>query len=266
MKKTKKSFGAVVIGIIAIGIFAGGVWGIYTTIGLVTQAKKQTTFTPGNETNTAIENLKSEIDATAKYELAHGCVKENEFGRSEFCGKSKERMDALNNKLTKAVRKHEVRSAEEVAVVVKNIRNVAELPSLNVSFEARVSNPYTEKIKKDVEYYRDNKGTVYVVDPTTNKVVSFTRNDRFKTAVNKKLTLEKLRMIAEKYFTKHIKDFEQVKREYKYEEGSKGDMYMFRYNARQKVNAEEMLPFVQVKLSAGGELVGFSDIRSLYQK
>jgi hypothetical protein len=69
-----------------------------------------------------------------------------------------------------------------------------------------------------------------------------------------------LRIKAEKYLEKHVSDFAEVKKTYILEQGGKGDpkgdsMYAFRWNAPAKVNDEDMLPYVMVRLTPSGKLL-----------
>jgi len=245
-------------GVLALGLVLGAVWGLTLTLGSATQA--QTSQAP-----MSVEALKAQIEQTAQEELANGCLEKNEFGRDVFCGSSKEKMDALHDQIQAAIRAETIRSADQVEAVKSNIREMVGSPSLDLRFDAAVSNPYTEKNDVKVEYYKDAAGTMYMVNPATNKVLAFTFNKVFQVSADKKLSVEELRSKADAYLTKHVDGFAQVKSEYTLEEGSKGDVHVFRYNAPKAVGGEDMIPFVQVKLSAAGELVGFSDIRSLFQ-
>lgn len=248
---------AISVGVLAFGLVLGVVWGLTLTFGSATHATEQIT--------SRIDALVTEIDRTAQQELAQGCVEMNVFGQKEFCGESKEKMDALHEEIMTAIRAEKVRSAREVAEVKANIRTVTGNSNLELRFDTKVSNPYTDAIDHSVEYYRDPKGTYYMVDPQTNKVVMFTYNDHFVTPEDKKLSQDELRATARTYLAKHVEDFDTVEKTYTLEEGSKGDMYVLRYNAPEAVAGEGMLPFVQAKISTGGELVGFGDIRSLYR-
>jgi hypothetical protein len=247
-----------ILGILAFGFVVGGAWGLALTFGSVTQAVQ--TSVP-----MTVKVLQAEIEQTAKNELANGCMETDEHGRTLFCGSSKEKMEALHTQIMTAIRAGKIRSADQVAVVENNIKTMTENPSLDLRFDTAVSNPYTEKSDVKVEYYKDAQDTMYMVNPATNKVLAFTYNKLFQVPAGQKLSIEELRSRADDYLTKHVEDFDQVKKEYTFEESSKGDVYAFRYSAPEKVNGEGMLPFVQVKLSAAGELVGFSDIRSLFK-
>jgi len=172
---------------------------------------------------------------------------------------------SAENELTDKIRAEEIRSPEEIKIVESNIRAITNNPDLELSFKSRVSNPYTNVIVHKVEYYEDEKGTQYIIDSETNKVVAFTYNDHFVVEDKNKLPNETLKAKAEALLSKNVENFAEVKDNFKLEEGSKGDMYVLRYDAKDKVTGEDMLPFVQVKLATDGRLIGFSDIRNLYR-
>lgn len=245
-------------GVLALGLVLGAVWGLSLTFGAATHAA--VTSAP-----VSVDALRAQIEQTAQNEFANGCVEKDDRGRTVFCGSSKEKMDALNTQIMDAIRAETIRPADQVAIAENNIREAVGSPSLDLRFDAVVSNPYTENRDVKVEYYKDSKDTMYMVNPKTNEVLAFTFNKIFTVPADQKLSVEELRSKADAYLSKHVAGFDQVKGEYTSEEGAKGDVYVFRYNAPKQADGEGMLPFVQVKLSAAGELVGFSDIRSLFQ-
>jgi hypothetical protein len=161
------------------------------------------------------------------------------------------------------------RNDQEIEKVKKHAREVTENTALELEYTGTFNSPYTEKKPKRVEYYKDTNNNQYVVDPTTNKIIDFT-DERINEAPVKDLNTKSLRARAEAYLAKHVPDFAEVKKSFVFEEGAKGDprgdsLYAFRWNAPALVNGEDMLPFVMVKLSPSGKIIGFSDTRSLYQ-
>lgn len=267
--KMKKNYGIVVF---VVAILLGGMYGVMLTVGKSTTAAQPAVFVPGQETNEKIEALKSQINKTAEYEKVYGCLEKDQNGNGPFwCGKSKTKMDALESELTAEIQKHQIRTPEIVAIVTANIREIAENPNLQVTFGGKFSNPYAEKTGKKVEHYGDSHNNVYSVDISTNRVVEFTdQTVNYNESVENTLTKIALKARAEAYLAQHVSDFAEVKKTYVYNDFAKGDtksdsVYFFRWDAPSKVNGEDMLPFVMVKLSPSGNLVGFSDTRSLYK-
>lgn len=265
----KKNYG---IAVFVLALLFGGIYGVAITIGTPTTATQPVAFVPGQETNERIESLKLQIDKTAEYEKAYGCLEKDQNGRGPFwCGKSKIKMDVLESELTAEIRNHQIRTPEVIAVVTANIREITENPYLAVSFGGKFSNPYAEKSGKKIEHYGDGNNNIYTVDISTNKVVEFTdQTVKYNEPTEKTLPMGALKAQAESYLSRHVPDFADVKKTYVYSGFAKGDtkndsVYFFRWDAPAKVNGEDMLPFVMVKLSPSGKLIGFSDTRSLYK-
>jgi hypothetical protein len=267
----KQSYIAMLMAVLV--LLGGAIWGVVITTGRATEAKdqSQTAFVPGPETNEKIEKLKGELEKTAEYEKVHGCVKKDELGNEVFCGTSKDKVKKLNDELMGEFRKQQMRNPEEVEKVKKNIRDLKEDQLLEIAFEGSFTNPFAEKTARKVESYRDTKGFEYWVDKSNNKVVQYGPgpNSFIKFSEKKTLTDAQLKDKAEKYLVKHISDFDQVKKSYVFETGSKGDLngtstYAFRWNAPTTINGEELMPFVQIVLSPSGEIKSFTDTRSLY--
>jgi hypothetical protein len=253
-------------------VFGGALWGVLLTTGTPSQAKDNVsvrTFVPGPRSSERLEQLSVEMEKTAQYEMTYGCTENDELGRKVFCGPSKDKMKKLEAQYDIEYKKINKRSDQDIEKVKKYAREVTENPSLELEFTGAFNNPYTEKKPKRVEYYKDNKNNQYVVDPISNKVIDFT-DEYVVEAPSKNINSKALREKAEKYLAKNLPDFDVVKSTYIYEEGGKGDpkgdsMYAFRWNAPSKVNDEDMLPFVMVRLSPSGKIIGFTDTRSLYQ-
>lgn len=267
---SKKHLGVVVVIIV---LFSGAMTGLIISIGQNAGAKDTGgTIVPGAKTSARIEELKSEIDKTAQYEFAYGCTQTNEFGQKVFCGKSKDRLEALNKELEKEVRKQTIRSDSEVAIIKSKIRTFRGDSSLEAEYESNFSSPFNEKRAKRIESYRDQKGFEYWIDPETNSIVQFgpAGNSNISFDNSARLSKSDLKKRAEEYLDKHVADFSEVKKKYMEEVGSKGltngsgseNSFAFRWNA--PAGNEDMAPFVQVVLSSAGEVMSFTDTRSLY--
>ena len=241
--------------------------GLQISKGNAVSAAVQTDAPPTSE---KIESLKTSLDKTAQYELAHGCTTTDQFGRKEFCEESKQKVDSLHAQLVTEIRKLEQRSALAIAAVTANIRTLAGDPALEVSFDSTASDPYTAGGGVRIEQYRDAKGFVYLVNPADNKVIQMGPGpgSKIEFTVSPKLSLDKLRAKAENFLAEKIDGFNQVKADFKYREMSKpGNMsYAFRWEAKSVPQGEELAPFVQVVLSPAGDVMSFNDTRSLYSQ
>ncbi len=255
----------------ALIIAGGALWGAVVSFGTATRAAKDEVKAPGALTNARIESLKGDLDKAMQYELLYGCTELNSHKQKVLCGASKDKIATLEKELTQEILKHQMRSSMDVEKVKNHIRKVSENVTDEIFFDGTAENPYTENSKKRVEYYKNAKGTTFLVDPTINKVVEFTDESIGRpgneTQKGKALSVVNIKKRAEKYLADVVTDFNDVKKTYISEEANKGDsLFVFRWNAPQKIGDEGMLPFVMVKLAPDGTIVGFSDTRSLYQQ
>ncbi len=80
--------------------------------------------------------------------------------------------------------------------------------------------------------------------------------------------MDDVRPIAEKFASVSSFRFDEMKNELLYEEGSKGDIYFFRWDSRNKdwsgTSWEMMPPFLQIGMSADGELVTYINTLDTY--
>jgi hypothetical protein len=267
MAKKNYVIGAGVIAV-AVGLTVGLAGGF--RIGKSNTASAAPQTVAGPLTSEKVEALKIDLDKTAQYELAYGCTTADKFGRKEFCGESKQKVDALHAQLVAEVRKLEERDPAAVATVVANIQALAGDSNLAVEFDSTASNPYTANDAVRIEQYRDAKGFMYLVNPSTNKVIQMGPGpgSKIEFAATPKLTLEELRSKAESFLAGKVEDFDTVKAGFSYREMSKpGNMsYAFRWEAKSIPADEELKPFVQVVLSPAGEVMSFNDTRSLYSQ
>lgn len=234
------------------------------------QVQPDNSAVPGPHTNAAIESIRAELDSVTQYESAYGCLTFGRGGQSEFCGASKERIGTLESKLTEEVHKLELsdRSSEALAQVRSNIESLAERKA-DVTFEGTSANPYTNAVKR-IEQWQDDKGFLYIVNPTNNAVVQFGPGPGskipFERDGSKSLPQSELKAMAEEYLSKHVADFDSVKANFSSRQMSKpGSVsYAFRWEAKSKPQGEDVTPFVQIVLSPVGEVMSFNDVRSLY--
>lgn len=239
---------------------------------VVTQTQPNNFVVAGPHTNAAIESIKAELNSITQYETAYGCLTFGRFGQSEFCGVSKERVEALENKLTEEVHALELshRSSEALARVRDNIEALSER-KVEITFEGTSVNPYTNTVKR-IEHWRDDKGFLYLVDPANNGVVQFGpapgSKIPFERDGSKSISEVELHAKAEAYLSKHVADFDSVKANFSFRTMSKpgGVSHAFRWEAESTPIGEDVAPFVQIVLSPVGEVMSFNDVRSLYSK
>ena len=227
----------------------------------------------GPHTNDRIEALKAELVRVTEYERAYGCHQLGRFGQVELCGASKARVDGLHEQIVRELRALEQRDADAIDQVTKRIRELTGDPTRTVTFHGTSSNPYTNSGKR-IEHYRDAQGLEFWIDPRGNNgnnvVVQFGPgpNATIEFARSGTLTVAELRQRAEQFLHRHVDGFEGVQARYTYRQTAKpgGSSYAFRWEASNRPAGEDLAPFVQAVLSPAGEVMSFSDTRTLYVK
>lgn len=256
----------VLVPLLATGLVVGGAAGLYATYSYQVHAEKgiPAITQSGVQTSKVVESIQNELDRATEEERLHGCITKDKLGNQIFCGKSKERLDALHQELIEQIAKEQFRGESVRIEVEKSAREVAENDSIRLAFERNVGNPYNDKSNKRVEFYIDERGIEYMADAATNKVIQFTNEKINLTPAGKPLNSDELKTRAGEYLALHVADFQSVQKQYTYEEGSKDGMHVFRWNASSSVESADQ-PFVMVKLTSDGRIIGFSDTRSLYE-
>lgn len=260
------------VGVVVVlaGIAIGAGAGLSFVRGKAVSAKIASLSVPGEYTNEEIERLKKELDETANYEASYGCMTFGVFGDPEFCGESKEKIDALHSELVDAVRELELskRSDQDIASVKIAITQATGAAG-ELVFEGTSANPYTNTVKR-IEQWSDARGFFYIVDPSTNGIVQFGPGPNstmvFERDGGKSLSEDALQKTADDFLASQVKDFETVKAEYQFTSMSKpgNATHAFRWESKSVPEGEAMAPFVQVVLSPIGEIMSFADTRSLY--
>lgn len=272
MKKRQIVFGAGALTLV-LGLAIGIMSGFSLSRGEQTKAENEKSAMPivGVFTNEKIEALKAELEKISEYESAYGCTISGKASQLEFCGESKKKVDNVHQLLIEEVQKLELanRSEKDIAMVKASIQLFTGSLASEISFQGTSANPYTNT-KQRIEHWADAKGFDYWVNPVTNNIVQFGPGPDSKIAFErngeKSLSELELQKIAEAYLAKNIANFAQVKAGFSYSAMSKpGNVtHAFRWEAKSRTQGEDMSPFVQVALSPIGEVMSFTDTRSLY--
>ena len=274
MRRT--GFILVVAAVICVGAALAGIWAT-REFAQAREHKMQQEPVPSQgiqfQTNERIKQLQAEFERAVREEMKSGTKEYNEKLKQYFLvGKSKKRVDAISEKLHEEIVKAQARPPEQMALAVKNIRAIAGDPNLEVKFEGAGGNPYTTKYRQ-WEEWRGNNEMIYFVDPKTNRVCQVQQNpqpvdlSKLPKVSDKKLGEKEISRIANQWLLQHVPNFELVKANYRFTltpppEGC--NSYLFRWEAPQKPEGEEMKPFVQVEVGQDGRIVSFNDTRPLY--
>lgn len=272
MAKARSLLKAIVVVVVfGFGIL-GGIWLVQRSPGPIQAGVNAETTLGDRPTNPTIEALKAELERVTQEELTTGCVEwDPRLGQQVFCGESQARVDAVHERLVEEIRKLEQREPEAMAVAIANIRAMVEDASLEVRFEGSSANPYNNR--KRIEFYVDEKGVAYWINPENNEIVNVDfSGSRVSIQVTPRLGQEELRAIAEGFLAEHVSNFEQVKAEYQHRildcRGEEEEFCTFRWEKDKAAYTvkNEMPPFVQVTVSVAGEIAGFTNTQSLYEE
>lgn len=219
----------------------------------------------GDQSEKQIDALKRSLDSAVQHETMFGCVEQSIFG-SKFCGESKERIEKLEADLSGLLLKHQARSREEQEKVTHLIRAFRGNPDLAIAFDGSSATPFMPYSK--VEFYLDDNGVEYWINPATNKLV---RVDFAKSGVRFNETpsraVEDLEAVAVDFLSAKVANFTEVQHSFRMrliDCRSDDDFCSFRWESRRWTNKNDMPPFVQITLSKSGEFAGFIDTQSLY--
>ncbi len=116
--------------------------------------------------------------------------------------------------------------------------------------------------------YMDEAGAEYWVAIDARRLAGIVPASRVEIPAVDVKSIDAVRLIAEKFATETSQRFSELKNELLYEEGSKGDIYFFRWDTRNKdwsgTDWARMPPFLQIGMSADGRLVTYIDTLDLY--
>ena len=260
--------------LLLVGFFAaGGGIALHYYQSSITKAEEGT---PPNNTyyppeNDEIRQAKANLEKITQEELAHGC-REDFYGHQVFCGESKQKVDAADEKLRQAQLDSEIPSPEVLNQRLQTVQALQDNNSLTITFQGEYGSPYLDGNTRRQETYYDNQGTEYSIDKLTGRIIHYgpAPNTKMWQKFTPVVSEAELKTKAVTYLSKHIPDFDQVQQEFTYTENVKdgGDgtkVYAFRWEGK-KIQTEDMPPFVQLTLTSGGDIGTFNDTRPLYSQ
>ena len=265
------------IALLLVGFFAAGGWSaMHYYQSSVTRAEEgtppdNTYYPPKNDKVLAAEIEKNRV---LKEELEHGCVTES-FGNKVLCEKSAERARIAEEKWRKAWLESQLPSQEILSKRLQAIRDLREDQSLTIEFTGESGNVYLSNNTRRMEGYQDNQGMYYTVDKISGIITNFQptpSNSPKSFRFTPELSKSELKKRGLAYLTQHVKDFKTVQKEFSFQENSKGEnagdghwTYALRWEG-QKTPGEDMPPFLQIVMTAGGDIATFNDTRILYSE
>lgn len=217
------------------------------------------------KTNAIIEGLKKELDETTKQEMENGCMTTDErSGQRILCGASKEKVEALHQKLLDAARTLQAPSEDRFQETQQAIRALREKPDVNLTFDGESGNPYFPSGRRVMEVYRDQDGFEYWVDQPTRRIVQFgpgPNSEPFLSSQSEK-SVEELEQIAINYLERYFPEFKDLRTTMTLERMTKGgDSTAFRWTSKEESDLLGQPGYLQVVLLLGGEVAAFNDLR-----
>ena len=166
-----------------------------------------------------------------------------------------------------------LRQAPEMAKVdqeafMAQIRQTMGMPDLPLTFQKISLLDNTQGSKAAV--FVDDAGTTYAVAINTGRLASIdpALTAHINIPAMDVKTMDEVRPLAQKFAADSCLRFAELKDQLLYEENSKGDMYFFRWDYRNRdwkgTPWETMPPFLQIGLSADGKLVTYTNTLDLF--
>lgn len=219
-------------------------------------------------TSPEVESLRMELERAVQEEIDGGCTERYIFpdGQVAFCGASKERISKLEGQLSEAIRSYQLRNSEEIKDGLDVVKSLSLSGGLGVRFDGSSSNPFN-KTGNRIDFYVDDSGVEYWVNPGRNEVVNvdFSKS-KLRLDALPRLPKQDLRRIAENFLTAHVGNFAEIKDSFSMRllDCRADDLVCtFRWEAAAWTNKSDMPHFVQVSVSVGGRIVGFTNTQTL---
>lgn len=152
------------------------------------------------------------------------------------------------------------------AAQIAHIRAVLDQPDLQLTFEGLQGLANAPWINAAI--YTDEMGIKYWVAIDAGRLAQIEPASHVNIPAVEVRSIETVRPIAEQFAFDNSPRFAQLKDDLLYEEGSKGDIYFFHWDERNKdwtdTDWAMMPPFLQIGLSADGKIVTYINTLDLY--
>lgn len=149
--------------------------------------------------------------------------------------------------------------------------------NLSIQYITDSSNPYRHDAAK-VEVYWDDKGMETYMDSKTKEVIQYVVRPRTslddpslpkaKLIMNPAYNDEELQAIVEKFLQDKVATFGEIQKKFTAKVSIKEDgsdkVYFFRWDRKNYANFEKIVPFIQLGITLGGQIINFTNTTSLY--
>ncbi len=162
--------------------------------------------------------------------------------------------EELESKVNECTEQAGTQVSQDYAEAMANIRTLTDQPDLQLSFQEVTVDP-NANLRKAIIFI-DSQGTQYWVDFLTNNVLEYTLVSPPEVDRTQLKDQQELSIIAENFALQNSVMYAMLRDGLRYEEGSKGDIYFFRWENR-NVAWQTMPPLLQIGVNANGEIVSY---------
>ncbi|MFA5991778.1 MAG: hypothetical protein WC794_06055 [Candidatus Doudnabacteria bacterium] len=181
---------------------------------------------------------------------------------TQLLADSSKQLQEVKDRLAKT---HKPNSAHQAAVTA-NVQALRDDPSLSLTFQNYTKDPYLGGVRL-INYYKDNYGVIYTVDPYNNNILEFIipASSSYSLATSSVLSNSQLKKITENYLLNHIANFAELEKTLTYTTATKpgGDTVMFQWEYTAQNFHDGTHPKLQVVMSSRGDVVHFMNTHLL---
>jgi hypothetical protein len=137
---------------------------------------------------------------------------------------------------------------------ITSIKDFTLVPDLQLIFQS--IDPLPNANLREAALFIDDQGTEYWVDILSYQVVEFDTISIPQVDHAKRMSLDELKTMAEKFAQRNSGRFVSDRLRLTYDEGTKGEIYFFRWEAVQNAG-QPMPPLLQVGMTVDGQIVSY---------
>jgi hypothetical protein len=175
---------------------------------------------------------------------------------TQLLADSSKQMQDVKDRLAKTHKPNSLRQAS----VTANAQTLREDPLLHLTFQNYTKDPYLGGVRL-INYYKDNYGVNYTVDPYNNNILEFIipASGSYPFATTSVQSNSQLKKITETYLLKHVANFAELEKNLVYSTATKpgGQTVMFQWEYTTQNFYDGTHPRVQVVMSNRGDIIHF---------
>lgn len=174
----------------------------------------------------------------------------------QLLANSSKQLQEIKDELAKT---HKPNSIHQAAVTA-NVQTLREDPLLHLTFQNYTKDPYLGGVRL-INYYKDNYGVNYTVDPYNNNILEFIipASGSYPFATTSVLSNAELKKAAETYLLKHVANFAELEKTLTYTMAAKpgGETVVFQWEYTAQNFYDRTHPRIQVVMSNRGDIIHY---------